>query len=136
MTASSLAAVLALVWPPWWGILLAVVASVTIDRGLSLGFTDRVRDVVLKSVEVADAYQDVRWAIGQLREQHGTDVPIVLVGHSMGGRAVLRAGGHDGVAAVVEKLKGNPLFGHVTLTRSERSPIAALVTDMLEDIGI
>ncbi|MEA1834571.1 PAS domain-containing sensor histidine kinase [Methylobacterium durans] len=39
-------------------ILLAVVASVTIDRGLSLGFTDRVRDVVLKSVEVADAYQE------------------------------------------------------------------------------
>ena len=38
--------------------LLAVVASVTIDRGLSLGFTDRVRDVVLKSVEVADAYQE------------------------------------------------------------------------------
>ena len=39
-------------------ILLAVVASVTIDRGLSLGFTDRVRDVVLKSVQVADAYQE------------------------------------------------------------------------------
>src|ERR1700712_4058544 len=39
-------------------ILLAVVAAVTIDRGLSLGFTDRVRDVVLKSVEVADAYQE------------------------------------------------------------------------------
>ncbi|WP_375465373.1 ATP-binding protein [uncultured Methylobacterium sp.] len=38
--------------------LLAVVASVTIDRGLSLGFTDRVRDVVLKSVEIADAYQE------------------------------------------------------------------------------
>ena len=28
-----------------------------------------------------------------------------------------------------------PLFAHVTLTRSERSPIAALVTDMLEDIS-
>jgi two-component system nitrogen regulation sensor histidine kinase NtrY len=39
-------------------VLLAVVAAVTIDRGLSLGFTDRVRDVVLKSVEVADAYQE------------------------------------------------------------------------------
>ena len=41
-----------------------------------------------------------------------------------------------GVVAVVEKLKGHPLFAHVTLTRSERSPIAALVTDLLEDIGI
>jgi PhoH-like ATPase len=37
------------------------------------------------------------------------------------------------VAAVIEKLKGHPLFAHVTLTRSERSPIAALVTEMLED---
>jgi PhoH-like ATPase len=36
------------------------------------------------------------------------------------------------VAAVIEKLKGHPLFAHVTLTRSERSPIAALVTEMLE----
>nr|WP_241176048.1 alpha/beta fold hydrolase [Modestobacter sp. KNN46-3] len=50
--------------------------------------------------EAADAYQDVRWAIGQLREQHGTDVPIVLVGHSMGGRAALRAGGEPSVTAV------------------------------------
>jgi PhoH-like ATPase len=36
------------------------------------------------------------------------------------------------VVAVVETLKGHPLFAHVTLTRSERSPIAALVTEMLE----
>jgi dienelactone hydrolase len=48
----------------------------------------------------ADAYADVRWAIGRLREQHGSDVPIVLVGHSMGGRAVLRAGGEPQVTAV------------------------------------
>ena len=34
--------------------------------------------------------------------------------------------------AVIEALKGHPLFAHVTLTRSERSPIAALVTEMLE----
>jgi len=37
------------------------------------------------------------------------------------------------VVAVIEKLKGHPLFAHVTLVRSERSPIAALVTEMLED---
>src|ERR1700689_553966 len=45
----------------------------------------------------------------------------------------LRVGRHDGVVAVIEKLKGHPLFAHVTLVRSERSPIAALVTEMLED---
>ena len=48
----------------------------------------------------------------------------------------LRVGRHDGVVAVVEKLKGHPLFAHVTLTRSERSPIAALVTEMLEDVSL
>ena len=48
----------------------------------------------------------------------------------------LRVGRHDGVVAVIEKLKGHPLFAHVTLVRSERSPIAALVTEMLEDNGL
>ena len=43
---------------------------------------------------------DVAWAIGQVREQYG-DVPIALVGHSLGGRAALMAGGLDGVRAVV-----------------------------------
>ena len=41
---------------------------------------------------------DVRWAVQQLREQHG-DLPIVLVGHSMGGRAALWAADEPGVAA-------------------------------------
>jgi dienelactone hydrolase len=48
----------------------------------------------------ADAFADVRWALERIRAEHGDDVPIVLVGHSMGGRAVLRAGGEPGVAAV------------------------------------
>lgn len=31
---------------------------------------------------------------------------------------------YGGLAALIEKLKGNPLFGHVTLDRSVRSPLA------------
>lgn len=62
----------------------------------------------------------------------GTNSRVVLT-HDVAQRDNLRVGRHDGVAAVVEKLKGNPLFAHITLTRSERSPIAALVTEMLED---
>jgi len=62
----------------------------------------------------------------------GRDSRVVLT-HDVGQRDNLRVGRHDGVVAVVEKLKGHPLFAHVTLTRSERSPIAALVTEMLED---
>ncbi|HEY2696643.1 MAG TPA: PhoH family protein [Pseudonocardiaceae bacterium] len=57
----------------------------------------------------------------------------VVLTHDVAQRDNLRVGRHDGVAAVIEKLKGHPLFAHVTLTRSERSPIAALVTEVLED---
>ena len=57
----------------------------------------------------------------------------VVLTHDIAQRDNLRVGRHDGVAAVVEMLKGNPLFAHVTLTRSERSAIAALVTEVLED---
>jgi PhoH-like ATPase len=65
----------------------------------------------------------------------GANSRVVLT-HDIAQRDNLRVGRHDGVVAVVEKLKGHPLFAHVTLTRSERSPIAALVTEMLEDITV
>jgi len=65
----------------------------------------------------------------------GKDSRVVLT-HDVAQRDNLRVGRHDGVVAVVEKLKGHPLFAHVTLTRSERSPIAALVTEMLEDLPV
>jgi PhoH-like ATPase len=60
----------------------------------------------------------------------------VVLTHDIAQRDNLRVGRHDGVVAVIEKLKGHPLFAHVTLVRSERSPIAALVTEMLEDTAL
>lgn len=60
----------------------------------------------------------------------------VVLTHDVAQRDNLRVGRHDGVAAVIEALKGHPLFAHVTLTRSERSPVAALVTEMLESIEV
>jgi PhoH-like ATPase len=63
----------------------------------------------------------------------GTGSRVVLT-HDVAQRDNLRVGRHDGIAAVIEVLKGHPLFSHVTLTRSERSPIAEVVTDLLEDI--
>ena len=57
----------------------------------------------------------------------------VVLTHDVAQRDNLRVGRHDGVVAA---LKGHPLFAHVTLTRSERSPIAALVTDLLEGIEV
>ncbi|MEU6410164.1 PhoH family protein [Microbispora sp. NPDC046933] len=65
----------------------------------------------------------------------GANSRVVLT-HDIAQRDNLRVGRHDGVVAVVEKLKGHPLFAHITLTRSERSPIAALVTEMLENITL
>ena len=65
----------------------------------------------------------------------GRDSRVVLT-HDVAQRDNLRVGRHDGVVAVVEKLRGHPLFAHITLTRSERSPIAALVTEMLEDLPV
>ena len=60
----------------------------------------------------------------------------VVLTHDVAQRDNLRVGRHDGVAAVIEALKGHPLFAHVTLTRSERSPVAALVTEMLEGLDV
>jgi len=56
----------------------------------------------------------------------------VVLTHDVAQRDNLRVGRHDGIAAVVEALKGQSLFGHVTLQRSERSAIAALVTELLD----
>jgi PhoH-like ATPase len=56
----------------------------------------------------------------------------VILTHDVAQRDNLRVGRFDGVVAVIEALKGHPLFAHITLVRSERSAIAALVTEMLE----
>ncbi len=68
------------------------------DRGLGT-YVLRYRVAGWNGV-AADAHADVRWALGEVRERHGDDVPVVLVGHSMGGRAVLRAGDDPSVRAV------------------------------------
>ena len=65
----------------------------------------------------------------------GMNSKVVLT-HDVAQRDNLRVGRHDGIAAVIETLKGQPLFGHITLQRSERSDIAALVTSLLEDYEI
>ena len=60
----------------------------------------------------------------------------VVLTHDVAQRDNLRVGRHDGIASVIEALKGQSLFGHITLQRSERSEIAALVTDLLDDYEI
>lgn len=60
----------------------------------------------------------------------------VVLTHDVAQRDNLRVGRHDGIAAVIEALKGHDLFAHVTLERSERSAVAALVTDLLERLDL
>jgi len=45
--------------------------------------------------------EDVRWALTEIREHLGPDVPVVLVGHSLGARAAILAGDLPGVVGVV-----------------------------------
>lgn len=61
----------------------------------------------------------------------GTNSKIVLT-HDVSQRDNLRVGRHDGIAAVVERLKGEQLFAHVAFTKSERSPVAAMATRLLD----
>ena len=44
---------------------------------------------------------DVRWALGQVRDRYGLTVAVALVGHSLGARAALLAAGDDQVRSVV-----------------------------------
>lgn len=48
----------------------------------------------------ASPISDAQWALGEIEQRHGP-VPVVLVGHSMGGRVVLRVAGHPQVIGVV-----------------------------------
>ncbi|MGI9612507.1 MAG: PhoH family protein, partial [Acidimicrobiales bacterium] len=56
----------------------------------------------------------------------------VILTHDVAQRDNLRVGRRDGIASVVASLRGHELFAHVTLTRSERSAVAALVSEALD----
>ena len=106
-----------------------------IDRGLIevLPLTHiRGRSLHDSFVIVDEAQSLERGVLLTVLSRIGQNSRVILT-HDVAQRDNLRVGRHDGVAAVVESLKGHPLFAHVTLTRSERSPIAALVTEMLEE---
>ncbi len=62
----------------------------------------------------------------------GTASRVVLT-HDVAQRDNLMVGRHDGVAAVIEKLKGHPPSSPTSHSpAANAAPIAALVTEMLE----
>jgi PhoH-like ATPase len=120
----------------------AVVSKVVIEEVLHRGLLEVLPLTHIRGRSLHDAFVIVdeaqsleRNVLLTVLSRIGQDSRVVLT-HDVAQRDNLRVGRHDGVVAVVEKLKGHPLFAHVTLHRSERSPIAALVTEMLEDIAL
>ena len=116
----------------------ALVSQVVIDEIIDRGLIEvlplthiRGRSLHDSFVIVDEAQSLERGVLLTVLSRIGTASRVVLT-HDIAQRDNLRVGRHDGVVAVVETLKGHPLFAHVTLTRSERSPIAALVTELLE----
>lgn len=93
---------------------------------------------------------DARWALTEIAARHG-DVPVVLVGHSMGGRTAVHVAGDDRVVAVValapwlppgepyEQVAGRAVLvvhGQLDATTSPRASLAwarraATVTDRI-----
>jgi len=117
----------------------ALVSKPVIEEVLSRGMLEvlplthiRGRSLHDSFVIVDEAQSLERNVLLTVLSRLGTGSRVVLT-HDVAQRDNLRVGRHDGIAAVIEKLKGHPLFAHITLTRSERSPIAALVTEMLEE---
>ena len=120
----------------------AVTTSEVVDEILDRGLLEVLPLTHIRGRSLHDAFVIVdeaqsleRNVLLTVLSRIGRDSRVVLT-HDVAQRDNLRVGRHDGVVAVVEKLKGHPLFAHVTLTRSERSPIAALVTEMLEGLDI
>ena len=120
----------------------AVSSKVVIEEVLERGLLEVLPLTHIRGRSLHDAFVIVdeaqsleRNVLLTVLSRIGQDSRVVLT-HDVAQRDNLRVGRHDGVVAVVEKLKGHPLFAHVTLHRSERSPIAALVTEMLEDVTI
>ena len=105
-----------------------------IDRGLLevLPLTHiRGRSLTDSFVVIDEAQNLERSVLLTALSRLGRGSRVVLT-HDVAQRDNLRVGRHDGIVSVIETLKGHPLFAHITLTRSERSAIAALVTQVLD----
>ncbi|WP_404352646.1 PhoH family protein [Phycicoccus jejuensis] len=131
---------------PWgqavFDTLSALVSREVVEEILDRGMLEVLPLTHIRGRSLHDAYVIVdeaqsleRNVLLTVLSRIGQNSKVVLT-HDVAQRDNLRVGRHDGVVAVVEALKGHPLFAHVTLTRSERSPIAALVTDLLEGLEV
>lgn len=127
---------------PWgqaiFDTLSALVSKEVIDHVVDRGLLEVLPLTHIRGRSLHDAFVIVdeaqsleRNVLLTVLSRIGQNSKVVLT-HDVAQRDNLRVGRHDGIASVIEALKGQSLFGHITLTRSERSAIAALVTDLLD----
>ncbi|WP_084099775.1 PhoH family protein [Demequina sp. NBRC 110051] len=120
----------------------AMVSSEVVEEVMARGMLEVLPLTHIRGRSLHDAFVIVdeaqsleRNVLLTMLSRIGQDSRVILT-HDVAQRDNLRVGRHDGIAAVIEALKGHPLFAHVTLERSERSAVAALVTDMLERLDL
>ncbi|MGH3661822.1 MAG: PhoH family protein [Micromonosporaceae bacterium] len=118
----------------------AVVSDSVVEEVLDRGMLEVLPLTHIRGRSLHDAFVIVdeaqsleRGVLLTVLSRIGAGSRVVLT-HDVAQRDNLRVGRHDGITAVIEALKGHPLFAHITLIRSERSAIAEVVTELLEDI--
>ena len=127
---------------PWMAAVLDGLESITgpeiIDEVVHRGLLEvlplthiRGRSLHDSFVIVDEAQSLERNVLLTVLSRVGQNSRVVLT-HDVAQRDNLRVGRHDGIASVIESLKDHQLFAHMTLVRSERSAIAALVSDVLD----
>ena len=127
---------------PWAAAVTDALESVTsadvVDEAMARGLLEvlplthiRGRSLTESFVVIDEAQNLERGVLLTALSRLGRGSRAVLT-HDVAQRDNLRVGRHDGVVSVIEALKGHPLFAHVTLSRSERSAVAALVGDLLD----
>jgi len=127
---------------PWGSAVIDALEAIAgphiIDAVLSQGLLEilplthiRGRTLTDSFVIIDEAQNLERMVLLTALSRLGTGSRVVLT-HDVAQRDNLRVGRHDGVVSVIEALRGHPIFGHVTFTRSERSAVAALVTALLD----
>jgi len=120
----------------------AMVSSEVVEEVIARGMLEVLPLTHIRGRSLHDAFVIVdeaqsleRNVLLTMLSRIGQDSRVILT-HDVAQRDNLRVGRHDGIAAVIEALKGHSLFAHVTLERSERSAVAALVTDILERLDL
>ena len=120
----------------------AMVSSEVVEEVMARGMLEVLPLTHIRGRSLHDAFVIVdeaqsleRNVLLTMLSRIGQDSRVILT-HDVAQRDNLRVGRHDGIAAVIEALKGHDLFAHVTLERSERSAVAALVTDILERLDL